>query len=344
MLFSFFLKRFLLQFFTIFFIIVLILGASNLVLRAEFISGFWGMIQVFFVMLPLMAIYATPLSAGIAVQKVVGDLLVEDELLVIDFFRPARKSLIYATAVFSILLTIFYAPLIFDVAPQSYLRGKRILLKLAKQQFSHLEPQKFHSPYPGLTFFFKEKRHKNGEPRFYNLFLAFHGKKDERYIFTANQGYFQQNKILMIDGSVHTISTDKRYTAIFKETTINLDKILNLDKSDKTINVLKFWNIKQLLFMFKKNEGVFFEILKRVAQSLWLLIMPFLALCLIFILGRKKSNMLVAVVTSGLLFLISYISIALAQVVSKNIIFSVLFLYLPLAACLFFCIKFFVSE
>lgn len=343
MLFSFFLKRFFVQFLTIFFIIILILGASNLVLRAEFFSGFWGMVQVFFVMLPLMAIYAMPLSAGIAVQKVVGDLLVEDELLVIEFFRPARKSLIWATVVFSFLLTVLYAPLIFDVAPQSYLRGKRILLNLAKKQFFHLEPQKFHSPYPGLTFFFKEKKYEKGEPKFYNLFLAFHSK-DERYIFTASQGYFEQNKILMIDGSVHTISDDKRYTAIFKETTINLDKILNLDKNDKTVNVLKFWNIKQLLSMLRANEDALLEILKRLAQLLWLFFFPFLALYLIFILGRKKSNMLVAVITSGMLFLISYISIALAQVFSKNFIFSILFLYLPLVLCLFFCIQFFMSE
>jgi len=343
MLFLFFLKRFLVQFLVVFFIIVLILGASNLVLRAEFFSGFWGMMQVFFVMLPLMAIYAMPLSAGIAVQKVVGDLLVEDELLVIDFFRPARRALICATVAFSLILTIIYAPLVFDFAPQSYLRGKRILLNLAKQQFSHLEPQKFHSPYPGLTFFFKEKKDEHVEPRFYNLFLAFHSK-DERYIFTANQGYFQQNKILMIDGSVHTICTDKRYTAVFKETTINLDKILNLEKNDKTMNVLKFWNIKKLLSMLKDNDDAVFELIKRLAQFLWLLLFPFLALYSIFILGRKKSNMLVAVITSGVLFLISYISIALAQVVSNSLIFSLLFLYLPLAICLAFSIKFFMSE
>ncbi|KKQ32495.1 MAG: hypothetical protein US49_C0007G0037 [candidate division TM6 bacterium GW2011_GWF2_37_49] len=343
MLFLFFLKRFLVQFLTVFFIIILILGASNLVLRAEFFSGFCGMIQVFFVMLPLMAIYATPLAAGVAVQKVVGDLLVNDELLVIDFFRSARKALILATATFSLMLTIVYAPLVFDFAPQSYLRGKRILLNLAKRQFSHLEPQKFHSPYPGLTFFFKEKQHERGEPRFNNIFLAFHSK-DERYIFTANQGYFQQNKILMIDGSVHTICTDKRYTAVFKETTINLDKILNLEKNDKTMDVLKFWNIKKLLSMLKDNDDVLFEILKRLAQLMWLLLFPFLALYSIFIFGRKKSNMLVAVITSGVIFLTSYISIALAQVVSKSLIFLILFLYLPLILCLFLCIKFFMSE
>lgn len=343
MLLLFFLKRFLFHFLTVFFIVVLILGASNLVLRAEFFSGFWGMIQVFFVMLPLMAIYAMPLSAGIAVQKVVGDLLVEDELLVVDFFRAARKALIWATVAFSLMLTIIYTPLIFDFAPQSYLRGKRILLNLAKKQFSHLEPQKFHNPYPGLTFFFKEKKYENNEPKFSNLFLAFHSK-NERYIFTANQGYFQQNKILMIDGSVHTIATDKRYTALFKETTINLDKILNLDKNDKTMNLLKFWNIKKLLLMLKENDEALFEILKRLAQLLWLLLFPFLALCFIFILGRKKSNMLVAVITSGVLFLASYISIALAQVVSKSLILSILFLYVPLILGLFFCIKFFMSE
>lgn len=343
MLFSFFLKRFLLQFITIFAVIILVLGASNLILRIEFFSSFFAMIQVFFVMLPLMAIYAMPIAAGVAVQKVVGDLLVEDELLVVSYFRPARRALVLATVTFSLLLSVFYAPLIFEIAPQSYLRGKRILLNLAKQQFCHLEPQKFHSPYSGLTFFFKEKKNEGGEPHFCDLFLAFHNK-NERYIFTAKQGYFQQNKIIMLDGSVHTISTDKRYAAMFKETTINLDKILKLEKHDTTLDVLKFWNIKQLWCMLKKHDEALFEILKRLAQLFWLLLFPLLGLMLIFRFGRKKSNMLMAVVTSGLLFLISYITIAVSQVVSQSTIFSVLFLYLPLLISLMFCVKIFILE
>jgi len=343
MLFSFFLKRFILQFLAAFFIIVLILGASNLVLRTEFISGFFAILQIFFVMLPLMAIYATPLASGIAVQKVVGDLMGEDELLVIDFFSRAKKSLIYATLAFSILLSVFYVPLVFEYAPQSYLLGKRIILNLAKQQFLHLEPQKFHSPYPGITFYFKEKKYAQNGPRFCNLFLAFHSK-NERYVFTAKEGFFEKNKIFMLDGSVHTISEDKRYAAIFNETTINLDKILNLEKSENTLNLLKFCNAKQLLTILGDNGDAAFELCKRLAQTLWLFLFPLIALCLICIFGRKKSNLLFAVVSSGILFFLSYIFIAAAQVVSHNILLAVLFLYVPIIVGGLFCLNFFRTE
>lgn len=343
MLFSFFFRKFISQFLIVVAITITLLGASNLVLRTEFITGIVAFMQVFFVMLPLMAIYAVPLAACIAVQKVVGDLMVEDELLVIDFFYSAKKALLYATFAFSILLSIFYAPLIFEYAPKSYLVGKRIILNLAKKQFLHLEPQKFHSPYPGITFYFKEKKMEQNKPKFCSIFLAFNSKNG-RYIFTAKEGFFERNKIFMIDGSVHTINEDKRYTAVFKETTINLNSLLNLEKNENALNLIKFCNIKQLLMVLKSDNDAVFELCKRLAQVFWVFLFPFLALCLIFILGRKKSNLLVAVLSSGLVFFLSYIFISGAQIVRHNMLFALLFLYVPIILSGLFCFNFLKTE
>lgn len=330
MLFFFFLNRFFKQFFVVFFIITAVLGASNLVLRIQMISTPMGLVKIFLVMLPLMAIYAVPISACIAVQMVVGQLMVEDELIILNFFKSAYNALCSAVLMFSFILTIFYVPLVFEFAPRSYLIGKQIIIELAKKQFYNLEPQKFHSPYPGFTFYFKEKRNENGIPRFNTIFLAFSSKQNEQFIFTAREGYFQDNNVFLLDGSVCTISADKRYSATFKESNINTDKLLNLEKDNKSLNLLKFWNVKQIFDKLQQDIEVLWEFLKRVAQILWLFLFPILGLFFIFRFGRKKSNLLVAVTFSGLIFLFSYITIAVAQVLSKFFMLSMFVLFGPL--------------
>lgn len=335
MLFSFFLKRFFKQFLIVFFIITAVLGASNILLRIQMISNPIAFVQIFFVMLPLMAIYAFPISASVSVQMVVGQLFVEDELLILKFLRPAYKYLYLSVASFALILTLFYVPLVFDFAPRSYLFGKQIILEFAKKQFYNLEPQKFHSPYPGFTFYFKERFYENSVPKFNTIFLAFSNKQNEQYIFTAKEGFFKDNSVSLLNGSVCTISSDKRYFAVFKESNINTEKLLNMEKDSKILNVLKFWNIKQLVEKFRQDNDVLWEFLKRISQILWMMLFPFLGLILIFRFGGKKSNLLVSVVTSGLIFLFSYISIAFAQALSCHFALSVAFLFGPLFFLLF---------
>lgn len=339
MLFFFFLNRFLKQFFITFSIIIAVLGASNLVLRIQMITTSTGLLQVFLAMMPLMAIYAIPISAGIAVEMVVGQLMVEDELLLLNFFKPAYRALYLAVASFAIMLTVFYTPLVFEFAPRSYMIGKQILLNLAKRQFYNLEPQKFHNPFPGFTFFFKEKMCVNGVPRFNTIFLAFSNKQNEQFVFTAREGYFKDDCVFLLDGSVFTINGDKRYCAVFKESNINTDKLLNIEKDNKALNVLKFWNVKQLYEKLAQDVDVLWEFLKRIVQILWLLLFPILGLFFIFRFGKKKSNLLIAVTTSGLIFLISYISIAVAQALSNNFVLSMFVLFGPLIAAAFVAVK-----
>jgi lipopolysaccharide export LptBFGC system permease protein LptF len=339
MIFFFFLKRFLKQFCVAFLIITSVLGASNLLLRVQMISNPIVFIQIFFVMLPLMAIYAFPISASMAVQMAIGQLLVEDELLILKFLRPACRSLYLSVAAFAFTLTLIYTPLVFDFAPRSYLLGKKIILEFAKKQFYNLEAQKFHSPYPGFTFYFEKRRYEDGVPKFNTMFLAFSNKQNEQYIFTAKEGFFKNNNVFLLNGSVCTISEDKRYFAVFKESNINVEKLFHMEKDAKVLNVLKFWNIKQLVEKFKFDQDVLWEFLKRIAQILWMLLFPFLGLALIFRFGGKKSNLLVSVVTSGLIFLFSYISIAVAQVLSASFAVSLLFLFGPLFLLFFLLIR-----
>lgn len=330
MLFFFFLRRLFKQFFLVFFILIIILGASNLILRVEIISTLNAVMQIFFVMLPLMTVYAIPISSGMAVQMEVGQLLVGDELLLLRFFKSAYKSLCRSVLVFSLILTLFYIPLIFEFAPQSYLLGKKILLDLAKKQFCNLEPQKFHSPYPGFTFFFKDKKYEpDSSPRFETIFLAFHNKLNERYIFTAQEGFFKNDSVFLINGSVYTISSDKRYSATFKESNINIDKLFNLENS-KSLNLLKFWKIKQLIKRLRQDKDVLWEFFKRIAQILWAFLFPFLSLFFILRFGRNKSNLLFTVASNGLIFLFSYISIAIAQALTTYFTLSMISLFGPL--------------
>ena len=51
---------------------------------------------------------------------------------------------------------------------------------------------------------------------------------------------------------------------------------------------------------------------KRMLQILWLLLLPFLSLWLMMLFAREKSNLLVSIAISGLLFFISYVHVHVA--------------------------------
>lgn len=313
MLFGFFLRRFLYNFSFFFVVVTAILGAGNAFVKFSLISCWGDFLFVFLALVPFMAIFAIPLVSGLAVHVTVGNLMVNDELLLVQFFSSAHRTLWTAALVFALMMVTLFVPLTFYWAPQSYWAGKRALLQVAKKQFNQFEPGKFHTPFAGVTFFFKQKHVEKNIPHYDMLFLAFNGKHGERYFFTAKQGLLNNNCLYLLHGSIYTVAVGKHYFATFEQTEVNLSKIFDLEKDLLQGHQAKFLSMDEL-WKTRKNQEADYEFHKRLAQILWLFLFPFLALMNVLSRGGRKSNLLLSVAFNGLLFLISYISLSLAHV------------------------------
>ncbi len=330
MLFLFFLRRFFYIFFLFLFLITVILGVGNVFIKLSMFTSVDALWFIFLALIPLMGIFAFPIAAGLAVHTTVGNLMVEDQLLMVHFFSSAKRSLWASVLVFSFAITAAYIPLTFYWAPQSYWAGKRALLQLAKRQFFQFEANKFHTPFPGVTVFFKQKNIEKNIPHYSTIFLSFNNKQGERYLFTAQQGMLENNCLYLHHGSVYTINIGKHYFATFEQTEINLSKIFNLEKDLLQGHQAKFLTMAEL--KSNSDQESSFEFHKRVAQMLWLLFFPILALMSVLAWGGRKSNLLQGLSFNGVLFLVSYVSMSLAHVMWTHFYSAAIFLYAFLLA------------
>ena len=326
-----FLKRFYINFVLLFIALAFIFGVSDLFVRLPFVASISAMPKLFLLMFPLMAQFAFPIASALAVQMVVGNLYIEDEILFFYFFSSARHVLHQAVLIFSLSILAFYVPLIFVWAPQSYKKGKEFIIKFAKEQFYQLETNKFHAPFVGFTLFFKQKEILKDKLIFEKLLIMFKEKQGERYLINAQKGFLLKDTLFLNDGTIQNIGSIRNYIATFKQTEIDLKKFLSTEDDSKITEQLKFFSWTELKKIKNEKNEAFVEYYKRIVQIAWQLLFPFLALWGIMILGRKKSNLLVSIAYSGLLFLFSYICLNVALIVNQNKILSVFLLYFPLA-------------
>ncbi len=295
---------------------------------------------LFVVMLPLVAIFAIPIASSLAIQNVIGNLLINDELLFISLSRRARTALYKAVLLFSLSLVAVYMPLVFFWAPQSYSRGKQMLVSFAYEQLMHLEAQTFHSLVDGMTVYFASKNTsaigpnvanqeviKKKETHFSNIFLALSSKNRDQYFLTAKQGRLTTDHLIMEEGSLLLIKGQRCYSAQFAGVHIDLKQLWNLDQKDSVTKDVKFQPLPALFQSRNIELSSYIEFHKRLAQLLWQLLLPFLSLFLVMLLGQRKSNMLLGIITSGLLFFVQYIALTLAQVMQNSICAVVLLLY-----------------
>ncbi len=325
-LFLFFFKRFLYNFCLFLFLLTVILGIGNVFIKIAFFSNISAIWFIFMALVPIMGIFSFPVAAGLAVHTAIGNLMIDDEILLIRFFSSAKRSLFGAVFVFSFLCSAVYIPLTFHWAPQSYLAGKRALLQFAKKRFCHLEAGRMHTPFPGVTFFFKKKKNEVDMPNYSFLFLAFNNKNGERYLFVAQRGVWKDNRLYLHRGSIYSMDSGKHYFATFEKTEINLNDIFNLDHDHLPKYQAKFLTTANL-WQAKDDAEVFYEFHKRLVQVLWLLLIPFFALINILSFGCKKSNILLGLLFNGLFFLASYISMSLAHTLwlHQNIAITLLY-------------------
>lgn len=320
----------------------MLLAASNIFVRLPGIMSLRVIPILCMVMLPLVAIFAMPIASSLAVQNVIGSLLINDELLFISLSRRARTALYKAVLIFSLSLVAAYMPLVFFWAPQSYSRGKQMLVSFAYEQLMHLEAQTFHSLVDGMTVYFESKSiddfspndapqessHKN-ETYFNHIFLSLSSKNQDRYFLTAKQGHLTTDHLIMKQGSLLLIKGQRCYSAQFAGVHIDLKQLWNLDQKDSVTKDVKFSPLPELLQKMDTQQSWYIEFHKRLAQLLWQLLLPFLALFLVMLLGQRKSNMLLSIITSGVLFFVQYVALTLAQVMQSFTPVALGLLYFP---------------
>lgn len=331
MLVYYFLRCFFYQGVIFFSVLTAIFASCNLFLRLPLINSASTIPLLIVAMLPLMALFALPLASSFAVYTTIAQHAMGSEFLMLSFLKPARRALHKAVGIFALSCGFIYMLLVFQYAPQSYQVGKRLLLKVAQEHLFTLEPNKFHTPFSAFTFFFKKKESsEQNRSVFSTLLLVFtpSKKQEERYCFTAQRGFFLDNKFVLHDGALYTFRSGRFHVATFAQTEIDFNQFVNNEKDLLQGSGLKFLTLRRLIAICSNDPQAFVEINKRIAQSLLQYAQPLLALFLGSIL--LYESMLASIFLCGSLYLLSYVLIALAQTCHHNIPLTLALFYLPI--------------
>lgn len=310
-------------------ILVAIFATSDLFMRGSTVISIAILPSFLCTMLPVLAVLAFPLAAGLAIALPIGSLLINDELLFIQYAQRARADLHKAVLLLSGLLTIIYGGLVFLWAPQSHLQGKQMLLSFASTQFAQLEPGIFHTPFPGLTLYFKHKaiigEAKDVE---YKPILLAYFKEKQRYFFTANQGIVHDGIIYLRGGQIYSIGHRQNHVVQFKETEINIRHFFDSGKTSQQSYRLKFMTLGQLWHHKAFQNEAVVEFHKRIVQIIWQFLFPFFALFGVIVFGNRKSNLLLSLIFVGGLYIFAYASNAAGQSFATCPCIMLPFLYL----------------
>jgi len=306
-------------------VITTIFASANLLIRLPFIHSATAIPQIVISMLPLMVLFSLPLASGMAVHAVIASHRLRDELLPALFLPSLAQAIKRSVLIFSSCCVLMYGVFVFYLAPASYQNGKALLVSVAKEHFLQLEPHKFHTPYSGITFFFKSKRFEVKNPVFCSLLLIFTTKHNERYFFTAERGSFVNNTLILYNGTLHTIAQNHFHSATFAETEIDVLKLISKEQQSLQRISPKFLSLNQLLALQAEDKGAYIELAKRFAQTLWQFLLP---LILFFIAwGSAKTSFVATLMSSGGLYIFSYIAIIFGQSCGDSTILSLMVLY-----------------
>lgn len=328
---SYFFRRLLTQSALFLSILTGIFVSCNLFIRFPFIYTASVVPMLVIAMLPLMIHFALPIATSFAVYTTIIQHRIHNELLFCTFVRKAQRSLCKAIGFFIIIVSFFYAVLVFQFAPKSYQIGKRLLLNVACDQIRSLEPNKFHALFPSCTIFFKEKHEDNtNNPIFSTILLIFdtHKQPQIHCFFTAQQGFFNDNKFMLRNGALHTIKNGQFHKAAFKDAEININTFINDNAGLEQLSQVKFLPFKSLLASAAKDSAAFVELNKRFSQILWQCVQPII----LFFLGCiiNYFSLLLGILACGLLYLCSYIFLTIAHLYAHAPCLMLIFFYVPI--------------
>jgi lipopolysaccharide export LptBFGC system permease protein LptF len=319
-----YLKRFYLTFLGIFFVLLFVLGFSDLIVRLTVIPSLSFIPKIIYLMLPFMAVIAMPLASSLAVQTVLGRGFEASEMILIYYLSKAQGALRKAVLIFSCTMTLLYIPVVMHFAPTNHYQGKQMLVKLAQDHLTKLEAGKFHYLLSKATFYFKRKEITPQGTIFYDMFLSIKSPKGDG-ILTAKEGHLGPDGLHIKDGVMHNKGQEKQYCASFCSSHINLEELLNPQKTDdqKTKELFKKepkdLSFSELTSILDKRLDAFVEFHVRIARIVWQFFFPFLALWGIIVWSKIGENgLLFSVFLTCVFFLFSYITVGLSKIASFN--------------------------
>lgn len=284
-----------------------------MIVRLAAIPFSFHIIKLFWLMIPLICIFAMPIASALAVGVTVGELFARDELLLVRYFSGARKKLELSVWIFAFALLVCYIPLIFEFAPSGYWKGKRFLVRAAQIQIEHLSPQKFHSIASYCTIFFKKKFiSKEGTTQFQDILLMVHQKNKKQYLVTAQKGILESGVLKLSFGTIYNNNNANNQAIVgFKDLEIAFEKMF-FDTENTLKKPSKFLTYNELIATYPTDDRAWQEFHKRIGHLIWQLFLPFMVLWTMMLFAKIKSNLLLSVVVSGGLFLCSYLSLNMA--------------------------------
>jgi lipopolysaccharide export LptBFGC system permease protein LptF len=334
MLFRHFLKSFFIYFISVCVGIIPVFASCDMLVRLIAIPISLQVLSFFLFIIPLVALFAIPIASIASVSLSVGKLFVADEILSFFFWKGARRSLVLAVASFALLTGIIFVPLVFDWAPRSYWRGKSSVVELAKTHVENLEPGRFHTVGNAAMFFFRGKEKKSDNTVYFKNVLCSFIKDKKRFFISAEKGTFSQGEVVFLHGSLIHEDGSQKYVTTFQKMFIAVERLVG-SSNDLIHKTPKFMGLSELLQKKETNDSVWKEFHRRSIQSVWLFLFPFFALFSIILFARKKSNLLLSIVITGLLFLFSYISTNITVSLIQRSFVSIVLLYaLPLCMLL----------
>jgi lipopolysaccharide export LptBFGC system permease protein LptF len=329
-----YLKRIVFLFIAILIGLIPVFASCDLIVRIIAVPLSFKIISFFLLIIPMVSLFAIPLATCLAVQIPMGNLFIEDEVLNFYFWRRARKALVVAVSLFSLLVSIFFVPLIFQWAPESYWQGKKLIVKLAQQHIENLEPNQFHTINDRAMLFFKQKNTQQNIITFQKVLFMFKEKDGKRYVMTAESGEYAQDAFYLYKGSIYNTNEGQHYITSFKKLQVTMDKLFGKTKSTFSKQP-KFMTWYDLVNNKDSNDVAWKEFHKRIIQIIWQLLFPFLALWSILLLARKKSNLLMSVILSGSIFLFSYITVNVGALLLHKSLFPLISFYsIPLVCAI----------
>lgn len=311
------LQRFIFRFISITGCLVVIFSCIHYLMRSTTVSMVTLIPIIFGVMLPMVLQYVIPVAASASVYMVIGTLAQKQELLLLYFMRRSQYLCMVALFVFTTLVSIGYAYLLFFWVPQSYIRGKQALIEVAQQQFLDYEANCLHQPIPGINLIFKKKmRLTDANVQLDLLFLSYKTHK-ECYMFTAEQGVLSGQLLFLIKGSLLYQIGRERYYSRFGQTSIDIARLIRSDEQNTPVVLtsLKCATWSQLLERAVYPSREWLETHKRYGYIVWQWLSPFVVFLVIFFLPRRKNVIFEAFLISAALFLAMYLGGTVGQII-----------------------------
>lgn len=287
-----FCRQFLVAFLIVLGVLTAVLSAVNVVGKNIFSSP--ELIVVLFVgALPFMAVFAYPFALLSANLMVFYAAQQKNELVLVSFFTRLRQQILCGSLVNSLLVTMFFAPLILFIAPQSYDWGKQLLYVVIEQKISTLSPGLLHFPMPGIVLYFEESSQRGAITELHNFFLIQHGSihfasqnthhdRDEKMpilesVMWGERVLMSDKKIVIKAGSL--VGFDKKdgglsFVASFDDGLLDLEKLFVAAKIHAT-QPAKYQTIKTLWHACDVDAVV--ERFRRYLQMLWIFLTPLCA-------------------------------------------------------------------